>query len=271
MPDAARSRVITGDSGLCSPGLPASSRCPQLYQYLIPDGWHDPYGKIKIQAGLAHQKTLHLTPFFAGAQRRTDAVGMVLYPKGDVPLTTTILESHFVMLAGVDEIRIGDRQVELPVNKPFSLPVKEGEVVVVRRGGALAGVRVLWTRDSAGLAAPVHLVWDGNAFGALRLTVDHRWPTNSAAQVEAGAAFWIRIGDGLNSTNTLDTWQRAFASAQYDVASKSDSIQIRAMRKDDGLAVGATAPFKVASLIEPMPQRVILELDGEDVGRRLLK
>ena len=93
----------------------------------------------------------------------------------------------------------------------------------------------------------------------------------NAAQAEAGAAFWIRIGSGLNRANALAAWRQAFASSKCDVVSRSDTIRIEAMEKDGALAVGATAPFKVASLIEPRPQRVILELDGEDVGQQLLK
>jgi hypothetical protein len=77
--------------------------------YFIPDARRDPYGKKKIPAGGGHDKTLHLRPFWAGIQRQTDALGLVIYRDRDYPANPPSLESHFVFPLDVDEIRAGDR------------------------------------------------------------------------------------------------------------------------------------------------------------------
>jgi len=97
------------------PGPRDSLRC-----YYIPDGRHDPYGKKRIPAG-AHSKTLHLKSFWAGTQRRSDALGIVLHdppagaPASDSPTGTpvppTTLETHFVMPLDVDAFWVGDKRI----------------------------------------------------------------------------------------------------------------------------------------------------------------
>ncbi|MFA7006726.1 MAG: hypothetical protein WC429_21980, partial [Verrucomicrobiia bacterium] len=158
------------DMPLCAdlPGDREGVRC-----YFIPDGRHDPYGKIKIQESQAHAKTLHLQPFWTAAQRRVDALGLAVYRDKDVPPETQTLESHFVMPLAVDGFWIGGRRVEFQPGKAAEFPLKAGEAVVLRKGTAAVGVRVPWARDLAGHAATAALVYDANAFGAVRLTVTH--------------------------------------------------------------------------------------------------
>ena len=79
--------------------------------YFIADGRRDPYGRKKIPEGNGpHQKTLHLRPFWAGAQRGRDALGLVVYRPGDIPPETPTLESHIVFPCDVDEVFLNDER-----------------------------------------------------------------------------------------------------------------------------------------------------------------
>lgn len=245
------------------PGDRTGVRC-----YFIPDGRHDPYGKIKIQAGKAHQKTLHLQPFWTAAQRRVDALGLTVYRDQDVPDTTETLESHFVMPLDVDGFWIGERRIEFSKGRAAEFPLKPGEALVLRKGTAAVGVRLPWTRGWEGDAAPVSLVHDTNPFGAVRLTVAHH---HGVTKTNAGAAFWVRIGSGISSDEDFARWRRQFAVARAETEVTAGSINIRVSGEDGPLQVQARPPFAVPAHLEPPPVRTLLAVDGEDVGRRLLE
>jgi hypothetical protein len=252
---AAGANYRTMDIPLCVdlPGPREGVRC-----YFIPDGRHDPYGKIKIQEGKAHAKTLHLTPFWAAAQRRVDALGVALYRDKDVPAETQTLESHFVMPLEVDGFWIGGRRIETAKDKPWEFPLKPGEALVLRKGTAAVGVRVPWTCGDA----PVSFVFDGNKFGAVRLMVTHK------VGAKAGAAFWVRIGSKLCDDTAFEKWQRQFAAARADADVVGDRVRVSVA---DAVTVGADAARSTAFALEPPPSRALLAVDGDDIGRRLLQ
>lgn len=273
----------TMDIPLCVdlPGRREGVRC-----YFIPDGRHDPYGKIKIQVDKAHEKTLHLTPFWTAAQRRVDALGVALYRDKDVPAETQTLESHFVMPLDVDAFWIGGRRVEAVKNKAGEFPLKPGEALVLRKGTAAVGVRVPWARGDA----PVSFVFDGNKFGAVRLTVAHHMVGTSRRLVrssdgpgvgepaarpylncKAGAAFWVRIGSEIRDDAAFEKWQRQFAAARADVDAAGDRVRVSVAGVDGAVTVGADAAKSVAFALEPPPSRALLAVDGEDIGKRLLQ
>lgn len=247
------------------PGPRDSVRC-----YLIPDARRDPYGKKKVPAG-THQKALHLRPLFVASQRKMDALALVVYRPQSLPETPATLETHFVMPVDVDEIWVGDRRVDVRRGQPFIVRVDAGEAVVVRKGTAAFGLRVVWSRSLSGDAAPAALVYDANKYGAMRLTVAHHdlWGLQQFAR-PAGAALWVRIGSGLTSRDAFDRWRRAFAHAVARVEASEEGVSVSAEGNDGELAVGSRAPHLGPSRMEPSVPRVILEIDGEDVGRRIL-
>ncbi|MCX6898616.1 MAG: hypothetical protein NT105_07950 [Verrucomicrobia bacterium] len=256
------------DLPLCAdlPGSREGVRC-----YFIPDGRHDPYGKIKIRESQAHAKTLHLQPFWTAAQRRVDALGLAVYRDKDVPLETQTLESHFVMPLAVDGFWVGERRVEFQPGTAAEFPLKAGEAVVLRKGTAAVGVRVPWARDLAGHAATVALVYDANAFGAVRLTVTHHVAQGDAAKVNAAAAFWVSIGSDLKSDGEFANWRRQFAAAKADVEALPDRVRISVAGVDGPLTVSAKAPYATPLPTEPPQPRMVLACDGDDVGKRLLQ
>lgn len=244
------------------PGPREGARC-----YFIPDGRHDPYGKIKIQESKAHAKTLHLTPFWAAAQRRVDALGVALYRDKDVPPETQTLESHFVMPLDADGFWIGDRRLVISKDKPWEYPLRPGEALVLCKGTAAVGVRVPWARGLDGRAAPASFVFDGNKFGAVRLTVAH----HGERKANAGAAFWVRIGSGLANDAAFEKWRREFAAARADADAVGERVRVSVAGVDGAVTVGADAAKSVAFGLEPPPSRALLAVDGDDIGKRLLQ
>ena len=252
------------------PGPPGTVR-----GYILPDGREDPYGRKKFGTGSAqHQKALHLEPFWAGAQREADAIGLVVYRDDDLRGPETInLQSHFVVPRDVDGIWLRGRPSELPratEAAPTRIPVPAGDPLVLRKGSAAIGLRVVWARAQDGAPADVALVDDGNQVGALRLTVEHR---RDQATASAGAAFWVRVGGGLGSDEAFTAWRTAFEQAvPTTVEVSSDRIHLAVPGLAGAVAITADPPFSRTSFVrlDPAPSRAVLELDGRDIGRALL-
>lgn len=240
--------------------------------YFIADGRDDPYGKKKIAAG-PHQKAFHLNPFWAAAQRRGDALGLVLYREKDLVTNTTTVVSDFVLPADADGFFVGDQAVSLAPHQPVRVPVGAGQTVVVRQGRSALGLRVLWARGLDGRPAPMALVYDGNPFGAVRLAVEHVPPgTNPVFQAHcAGAAFWARVADGLDSDGALAAWRRQFANATTESDVGVERLRFRVAGTDGPVALTASVPWAAPEALEPAPSRAVLELDGTEVGRPLLQ
>ncbi|MDX9980293.1 MAG: hypothetical protein RBU25_09745 [Lentisphaeria bacterium] len=235
--------------------------------YFIPDARRDPYGTKRIPAGGGHDKTLHLSPFWAGIQRRADALGLVVYRDHDYPANPPSLESHFVFPVDLDEIRVGEDVIPLTAGQPFLRELAPGEAVFLRRGQAVAGIRVPWTRSLDGKAAPVALVQDGNSHGAARLTVGHHsfWGLGDTGG-KPGAAFWIRVGDGLDD-GAQTAWRAAFAASPAEATAADDNIAVQVAGIDGPLALSAAAPFLGCLKVEPEPHGHILAIDGTEHAR----
>jgi len=252
------------------PGRPGAVR-----GYFLPDGREDPYGRKKFGTGSAqHQKALHLEPFWAGAQREADALGLVVYRDEDLTGPQTInLQSHFVVPRDVDGIWLRGRRVELPratEDAPTRIPVPIGDPLILRKGSAAVGLRVVWARAHDGAPADAAFVDDGNGVGALRLTVEHR---REQATIGAGAAFWVRAGGGLGSDEAFTTWRTAFEQAvPTTVDISSDRMCLAVPGLAGPVAITAEPLFSRTSFvrIDPAPSRAVLELDGQDIGRLLL-
>lgn len=245
------------------PGPRDSVRC-----FFIPDGRGDPYGKAKI-AWRGHPKAVHLTPFFAAVQKTQDALALVVYRDDDVPADATSLASHFVMPRKVDAIYVGEQPIVFAPGTPRSVPLEAGTAVYLRQGSAVVAVRVPVARTVAGEPAPVALVWDDNEWGAIRLTVDHRLGNQPRAG-NAAAALQVRVGSELDEA-AFGEFRRAFAAARGEVDISPGKISLRSAAAGSTLAIAAAAPWRQPARLEPSPPRVVLEIDGQDVGAALLE
>ena len=240
--------------------------------YFIADGRDDPFGKKKIPQG-AHQKALHLNPFWSAAQLKTDALGLVVYRNKDISVNDAAftLQSTFVLPLNAD-LRIGDRPIHFTKSKPASEVVKPGDVISVRQGTAALALRIPWTRRVGGAPASIVLNYDGNKFGAVCLTVEHGKP---AAGVKnslpiASAAFWVRVGSGLTDEASFNTWLAKFSGAHATAVGQADQVRIQVEGLTGPLALDVPITGTPAATLNPAPAPVLLEVNGVDVGPRIL-
>lgn len=251
------------------PGEQNEVRC-----YFIADGREDPYGLNRYETGSArHRKALHLQPFWAGAQRGRDALGLVVYRPGDLTSAMiTNLQSHFVLRRDVDGLWLRGQKVHQSSGKSKEAaqrPVAPGDPLVLRLGTAAVGVRLLWARAQDGSPAGASLI-DDAVHNTMRLTVDHK---RDRITTEAGAAFWFRIGSGLKSDEAFEAWRKQFEDQRPITPQVTDGrLHFAVLGEDGPVAVTAAAPFGQGGLIQlqPEPARAVLELDGQDLGRPTL-
>jgi hypothetical protein len=239
--------------------------------YFIADGRDDPYGRNRIADG-AHKRAFHLNPFWTAAQRNGDALALAIYRDKDIPSDATTLVSDFVMPMDVDSFWIDDRRIDFSKSQPSSVAIKPGEVVSLRKGTAALGLRVAWSRGLDGREAPSILTYDGNKFGAVRLAVEHvaegQRPVFSG--VNPGAAFWLRVGSALKTDEEFSRWRRQFAAADAQVQATADAIRMNVTGADGPVSLAASAPWSEPESLEPRPTRSVLELDGVDIGQKIL-
>ena len=252
------------------PGRPGAVR-----GYFLPDGREDPYGTKKYGTGLAkHPKALHLEPFWTAAQREADALGLVVYRDADLQAEeVTNLQSQIVMPRDLDGIWLRGTRLRLSDGKngpPARIPVAAGDPLVLRRGSAAVGLRIVWARARDGRPAGAALVDDGAKLGAIRLTIDHRRAPPTAP---AAAAYWVRVGGGLVSDEAFTGWREAFErSGPTAVEVAEDHIHLAVPGGTGPVVVTVELPFSAAGRVtlDPVPSRAVLELDGTDIGRRIL-
>jgi len=241
--------------------------------YFIPDCRNDPYGKIRIQEGKGpHSKTLHMRPFWTAAQRSSDAIGLVLYRKEPMLDGATVLKSHFVMPRNIDGFWVGDKKIELNDKSPIAIPVNGGEPVFLKKGTAVAGIRIPWVCGVGEKPAKIELVDDANPHGAVRLTVTHYEGSEKVIDVKgAGTVFLVRIGGGLKTEEEFDLWKRDFSAAKGRAVITEGRLCISATAKDGDMKLETDYPDGVNTLIDPLPSRAVVELDGNDICRPILQ
>jgi hypothetical protein len=240
--------------------------------YFIADGRDDPYGVNRIAGNGPNKMAFHLNPFWTAAQRNADALGLAIYRDKDIPGEATTLVSDFVMPMEVDSFWIDDRRVEFAKNEPSRVTVKPGEVVSFRKGTAALGLRVPWSRGLDGREAPIILIYDGNKYGAARLAVEHVAAGDKPVfhGVNPGAAFWIRTGSGLKTDEDFFQWRRLFAAADAQVEATPGGIRMKMAGTDGPVSLAAGAPWSEPESLEPKPTRSVLELNGDDIGQKIL-
>jgi len=250
------------------PGPRTQVRC-----YLIADARRDPYGKKKFkEPGGPHAKALHLGPYFSAVQRRTDALALVVYRPHDFPETPATLETHLVMPLDVDDVWIGSERIKLGDAAPFVHEIPPDRPLAVRKGSAAFAVRMLWTRALNGAPGRAALIYDGNPYRAMRLTVAHHtfWG-DVKTKSYPGAVFWVRIGDGLTSDASFEAWRDRFTNAAGKVQATARDVHAEVAGTDGVLAISAAAPFLGTAETVPSRSHALLAIDGEDVGRAILR
>lgn len=241
--------------------------------YFIPDCRDDPYGKEKIpEAHGPHRKTLHLRPFWTAAQRTTDALGVALYKAEPMLETASTLKSHFVLPREVDEFWVDCKRLDWKAPAVRSVPLACGQTVILRKGTAAMGIKLVWWRGVGAQAGAADLVDDANTNGVVRLTVTHyagEKPVPNPA--EAGAAFWVRIGGGFKSEAEFAAWKTRFTEAKAEAEVANRQLHLRAPAGDGEVSIVTDYPGGQHPVLTPAPARAVLELDGRDLGRAMLQ
>jgi hypothetical protein len=248
-PDISLGTAATGYGGRMDflltadlPGPRDAVRC-----YFIPES----------AAAEAHDKALHLNPFWTAAQDQGEALALVVYRPKDIPAGTTSLESHFVMPLTA-AYSVGGRPVVFKTGQAASHPVAAGETVVLRQGKAALGIRVPWSNGAA-----ASLVYDANTFGAVRLTIDHK----SVSTTPPAALLWLRAGSGLADDSAFHAWRKQLENTTIKLKAGNDGVTARL---PSGVSLSAVAPLEQARVPFPAPSRAVLELDGRDIGSPIL-
>ncbi|MBD3267046.1 hypothetical protein GF373_10295 [bacterium] len=243
--------------------------------YFIPDGRNDPYGKKKYDTGSGHHKARHLIPFWTAAQRQNDAVGVCIYQSLSREFTREeldTLKSHFVLPNDVRQVWIGHTRIDVNSNQggvSARHGIPSGKALILRHGSAAMGLRIVAARQEDGKQAPAALVTDGNAYGAMRLEMNHV----GISRTEPGmAALWIRVGSGLESDKAFEQWQSDFANAKADVTVNKKFVKIAVPGKAGAVAVEVEQPWAEIRqvVLKPKMNKGILRLNGQAIGRDLL-
>ncbi len=232
---------------------------------VIPDARQDPFGTSELALG-PHSKALHSRPFWAAAQRTTDAVGLAIYRDGDLIGDPRALATHIIMPRDVDACWVGIEEVALS-DEAFSIPLDSQKSVAIRVGGALMVVRVLWCRGFDGADAPVVLAWDGGDRPAMRLTADHTAGAENPA-AEPGVALWVRVG---SNAEDVPAWIAQFMAAPMTATASEGRVDIEASGTDGLLELSASAPWLGVERMTPAPCRRPLEPGGAKVARPILE
>ena len=155
--------------------------------------------------------------------------------------------------------------------QPGRIDVAAGDPLVLRAGTAAVGIRLLWARRQDGTPATAALIDDGNRFGVVRLTVEHR---SRETKVEAGAAFWVRVGSGLKDDAAFEAWRKRFEETQpTTVETDEQRLRFVVPGEDGKVSVAIAAPFGRGGAVElhPPPPQAVLECDGRELGRPMLE
>ena len=256
--------------------LPGARELPRCY--FLGDGREDPYGKKKFPTGSAgHHKALHLQYDWLGVQRGEDALALVSYPARvfDNPLVTN-LQSHFVFRTP-EAILIDGQAFEVPDQPGWQKELPLRATLTIKYGSAAIGVRVPWSRDQEGNPAALTLASDGNRWGVMRLTVEHRRDSEllpvEQVVAEPAALLWLRVAHGLKSDEALADWDAEFRLAQVHVALSEDLAEFTASGSEGPLSLHVEQPSTPASYAKTTPAgpQGILEVDGVEIGRPLLE
>lgn len=231
---------------------------------VIPDARQDPFGTNELALG-PHSKALHSRPFWAAAQRTTDALGLAIYRDGDLIGDPRGLATHFVMPRDVDVCWIGDERIALD-DEAFAVVLGGPKSLAIERGGAVMVVRVLLAQSFDGTDAPVMLAWDGGDAPAMRLTIDHTAGATDPV-AEPIAALWVRVGSGVQD---VPAWIAEFLGAPVTATASEDRVDIEASGADGLLELSVSAPWLDVERMTPAPCRTPLELDGADLARPIL-
>lgn len=237
------------------------------------DGRGDPYGKSKIAESGAHSKALHLKPFAAAVQRGAEVLHVsaldldwknIGHNKDEVQQLTAhwVLPKEASVWSGDQERKWpkAGEELALPNDAPFFFRIQDVAI----------GVRFVWTRNVKDQAAQFVLSQDGEKFGAGRLTcvLAEGKPTGRAS-----VACFVRAAEGLDD-RAFAEFRKTFAETKAEAAKDGQvlTVQVAGLKGPMSLKVDLEKQTNLATEGgEPGVEKSLLWIDGQDVGREILR
>ncbi len=258
--------------------LPGGPAMPQVSFFM--DARGDAYGKTRVVSGGTHQKSLHLVPLIASAQRDAE----VLMLAADDPKTrkaaklgdsATCLLSHIVLPAKCElwDVEPIAAKADQERSWPGDLPL------FLRCDDVVVGIRVVLALDTLGIDAPMQLVDDGlddTLDGDVRrLTCVHAENLIEGTPTADGTgvvAVWMRAAEGLDEARFAE-FRKAFAEAivSRDVKDSTYRVTVQGDKGEMSVALDMSTHEALPSRGgNPMP-RGPLVVNGRDVGEKVLR
>ncbi|MFT5367968.1 MAG: hypothetical protein ACI8V2_002931 [Candidatus Latescibacterota bacterium] len=224
----------------------------------------------------ADVKYSHYSPrLWTAAQQKQDALGLVLFRLVDLE-TLGGLELNLMMSSWPGEIWVGDQMFS---QTEASLALLQDQPVIFRHLGVAIGVRVVWQNGGSEPVLKQDPHGDENAWLLnidLTLLRGASQESDPQALPYVGAAFWTRVGEGLEKEEDFQAWRQRFASddtSALTLSSTGCDLTIAAAGEAGTLQIRAISPdlthFDV--LLEPEESFSLFDVDGRDLGRELLK
>jgi hypothetical protein len=116
------------------------------------------------------------------------------------------------------------------------IAVPTGATLTIRRGAAALALRPLGAWNVEGKPIQFHLVNDGLAHGALRLTAMH---AETHTDARGTAALWLRVGDGLAADTDFSAFLKTSAAVKTAASRTGDAVALTANGGAGPLAVTA--------------------------------
>ena len=74
----------------------------------------------------------------------------------------------------------------------------------------------------------------------------------------------------MKTEDDFAAWRQQFAAAPATVDAKADRISLRVGGTDGQISLTAKEPWNAPETLEPRPSRAILELNGKDIGDKII-
>ena len=240
-----------------------SPQVPQLTMYM--EGRGDPYGRKKLVGG----KSLHLTPFIANVQSRSQVLQVlsdepVRPDSRNRPGELSYFATHFTLPAAA-EVWLGENRAE-PGTPSTPTVVPAGTAIVVRLGDAAIGLRLLLANTTDGGTAPVHFIADTPDDIVRRITILH---ASDDPRGRATLVAFLSAKDDL-TTAAFAGWRKKFAATRASVTLTGNLISAQVAGETGNLRIEADIVQGERRQLQGGEPPALLSVNGRDVGRSVL-
>lgn len=227
------------------------------------DARGDPYGQQRFLTGGGHSKAFHVTPFVTSVQRGPEVLLLASADPSDprfrryAPEPTCLL-SHVVIPAAA-ELWTADEPARPAAGKPpVELPA--GGPAFLRFQDVAVGI---WMKPG-----PARLVNDGGKYPVIRLTVTH---SDGKPTRRATVAVWVRAAERLDDAG-FAAFRKAFRGP-LETGVSGDRVEAAAPGLKGRLRLAADVARGERIAVEgaePAAEKLLLAVNGRDVGREIL-